>query len=258
MNYLQRLEWFEQQKHKNRFWWFQSHHYLPEIYATLTDNEFALLQDWFVATENAGMVGEVNVPAISTMLGFINGSGLDTIVQLGHFAGYSTLFFGWALKKMGGRQLLSIDINPKATKFTQKWIETAGLNDYVTLLTLNSTSVNTIHKAGEVLVTRPKMIFVDSSHQYENTLLELDYYYTILKPGGLIFLHDVSVFARKFDKTEKGGVNKAMLEWATREPGLGSENIMLNRWIEGQPWEQPLVVWDGCGLGIIQKRIDNE
>lgn len=251
MNTREKLEWFQNQKHKNRFWWFQSHDYLPDIYATLTDKEFELLQDWFDDTEKSELIGEVNIPAMSTMLGMINGSGLDSILQLGHFAGYSSLFFGWALEKMGGK-LLSIDINHACTNFTDYWIHKARLGTTVYLATLDSTSEQARYLAMETLGSI-KAIFIDSSHQYANTLLELESYYSMLAPGGVIFLHDVSMFATKYDKTGQGGVFKAILEWTSKEPGLSSENIMLNRWIEGKPEEQPLTIWDGCGLGIIQK-----
>lgn len=251
---MNRIDWFLKQQDKNRFWWFRDHKYLPDLYHNLTDEEFSLLQNWFEATEEAGMVGEVNIPAMSVMTSFINSSEIDLILQLGHFAGYSCLFFGWALKRIGGGRLVSVDINQRATNFTQSWLEIAGLSHIVTLITGDSTNQMVWPEIVRTLVKKPKMIFIDSSHEYENTLIELQAYYQLLEPGGLMFLHDVSNFASRYDRTGKGGPGRALAEWRTKETG-SAETAMINGSIYGTPSEKPLVIGDGCGLGIVHKPI---
>jgi predicted O-methyltransferase YrrM len=106
----------------------------PPLYADLTDEEFEILLEWYEETEKKQLIGEANIPLLSTLTGFVAGNNLDRIVQCGHYAGYSTLLLGWTLRKMGKKKaLFSIDINPDVTEFTQNWVNRAGLEDVVHL-----------------------------------------------------------------------------------------------------------------------------
>lgn len=240
---MNRLDYFMSKKDQNRFWWFQRNDYLPQIYANLSDDEFALLVEWFEETERLHMIGECNVPAMSAMLGFVEGNGIDAIVQCGHYAGYSSLLFGWALRRMGKKRgLFSIDINPDVTAFTQKWIEKAGLEEYVEVVVGDSADEAIAINLWNIFHSEPKMVFIDSSHQYAHTLRELNLWYEALFPGGLIFLHDVSEFAQGFDSTDEGGVKTALYEWG-RQESFRSESMSF----VGKIYQ------DGCGLGVIQK-----
>src|SRR3954468_19532616 len=119
-----------------RFWW---HHldgtdYVPAIYQVLTDAEWQIMDDWYATTFAADSIGEINVPAMSMIQGLISGGAVTRVVQLGHYYGYSALLIGFWLRHMdNGARLVSIDIDPKATAFTQEWIDRAGLTPYVAL-----------------------------------------------------------------------------------------------------------------------------
>jgi hypothetical protein len=86
---------------------------------------------------------------------------------------------------------------------------------------------------------KTQMLFIDSSHQYEQTLKELHLWEPEMEAEGLIFLHDVSDQAREYDTTGKGGVRRAFFE------------VMVDEW-NGMDISKG-VYRDGCGLGIIQK-----
>ena len=73
----------------------------------------------------------------------------------------------------------------------------------------------------------PELIILDSSHEYQATLAELDLWYAALAPGGLLALHDVSRFAADFDVTQQGGVGRAFTEW--RKSASGRGNVLPER-----------------------------
>lgn len=247
------LNYFLDRKKENRYWWFRKNEFFPPVYSALEEQQFILLMKWFRETDEKGVAGECSIPLISTLLGFISGSGLDSIVQLGHAAGYSSLLIGWMLQKMGKKNaLFSIDINPNITAFAQRYIDQAGLDDVVALRVGNSIEPKMIDLATEYFGNRPKVIFIDSSHQYKHTLNELHMWWSAIPRNGIIFLHDVSVFAASFDKTNQGGVTRALSEFL-ESVGKTAESISINAITMGNEYDVPLVILDGCGFGMIFK-----
>ena len=243
-----RLKYFQERCSQNRFLWFDQNDYLPDMYAQLTEEEWQIMVYFFEETERRQFIGECSIPMMSEMLGFVQGNNLDRIVQCGHYAGWSSLLIGWTLRRMGKTHALySIDIDPEVTKFTNTMIQISGLSNIVHLEVADSSDPDMPESAEQYLQSDPKMIFIDSSHQYEHTLKELDLWYPVLQKGGLIFMHDISVFAQEFDTTKKGGVHMALLKWIS----LNNPSWFgLNNYIEGG---EKLVRQDGCGAGIIQK-----
>lgn len=239
MNNKQRLDFFLSRRDQPRMWWFERFAYLPQIYAALTDEEFDVLAEWFETTERERLIGECGVPAMSAMLGFVEGNGIGAIVQCGHYSGFSTLMLGWALRRMGcKRGLFSMDINAKMTDFTRRWVQKAGLEEYVHCEISDSSERKAALSAYEYLEGPPQMVFVDSSHQYAHTLAELKLWSAELEPGGLIFLHDVGEMSVKYDTTGQGGVLRAVEEFGGA--------CLINRKEEWQVYQ------DGNGLGILQ------
>jgi predicted O-methyltransferase YrrM len=237
-----------------RFWW---HHlpgtdYVPPLYAVLSDDEWDIVQGWYEDTARANSIGEINVPAMSMIQGLVMGSAISRIVQLGHYYGYSALLLGFMLRTMGaGGKLLSIDIDPKANDFTQKWIDQAGLREQVALRLGNSAAESSVEAAFEELGGSPELVLLDSSHQYEHTLRELDVWVPRMDPGAIMLLHDTSVFAKTFDAAGAGGVQKALDDWLPAHPEAAF--ISLNRQVAPGDSAAELVYKDGCGLGILQR-----
>ena len=95
-------------------------------------------------------------------------------------------------------------------------------------------------------------IIIDSSHEYQATLTELDLWYDALAPGGLMVLHDVSRFAADFDVTHQGGVGRAFAEWRKRHPEV--ETFCLNAGSKTMELPRPLYK-DACGLGLIHRGV---
>ena len=121
----------------DRFWWhgLDATGHAPAAYASLTTREWLALLGWFRATQRTGRIGEVNVPAMDLMHGLVFGNGLRRLVQLGHFAGYSSLLLGSMLRAVGVREagLVSFDLDADATAFAERWLRRAGLGRQVRL-----------------------------------------------------------------------------------------------------------------------------
>lgn len=252
-------KWIATQDHY-RFWWHQipGNDYEPLCYSVLSDEEKSLMISWFEATGER-YVGECSVPMASLIAGLVGGNGTSRVVQLGHYSGYSTLLTGFLLRRMGRRRaLISFDIDPEVTAFTQNWLDKAGLTDVVRLELLDSADRRAVEAARSYFEGRgPQVVFVDSSHQYAHTLLEYRNWQGALAPGGLFIMHDVSRQAMEYDSTGQGGVMRAALELAS----IGTHTPLLINSEVGPGGHHAqdlseLADWayqDGCGVGLLQK-----
>ena len=236
-----------------RFWWHRlpGADYVPPIYAGLTTEEWQLMADWYADTSREELIGECAVPVMSLLQGFIGGSNIRRVVQLGTHSGYSALLLGFYLRQSGARQgLITFEIGELLVSYTRSWVERAGLTDYVHVEHRSSLDDQSAAVAREYLGGAPQLVFVDSSHEYGSTLAELEAWYPKLAPGGLMVLHDSSEVAAEFDATQQGGVRRALHEWRTLHPGI--ETFSLNH-DAGEIDAMGLVYKDFCGAGLIQK-----
>jgi cephalosporin hydroxylase len=237
----------------DRYWWHRlpESAFVPPIYAMLSDEEWGLLDAWFDDTDARGLIGEMNVPAMCVLQGFVMGSMVRNIIHLGACAGYSTLLTGFMMRRMRlERSVLAIDIDPAACAFCETWIARAGLSDYVRIERGDSADPGAPARARAYFGGPVNLVFVDSSHRYAHTLAELDLWAAALNPGGFLFLHDTSEFATRFDPSGEGGVRRAFAEWMARNPGMRAIDVSNSL----ATLETPAQVYkDGCGLGIVQK-----
>lgn len=243
-----------------RHWWHlhSRRPFLPDVYRLLSDEEWLLLCQWFEDTDRTFGPGECSVPAASLLTAVVNANEIDSVVQIGHYTGYSAILLGLAMKRMGGGRLVSIDIDDVVTEYANVWIRRFGLEEIVSLIVRDSTSEDTVHDVISLLGSPPRMIFVDSSHEFSQTTRELQLWYPHLHPGGLMIFHDSSEFAQSWDPTRLGGVRGGINDWfhARRE----SPNMVnLNSDFHGrnQQGRADLTYVDGCGLAIIQSPLSS-
>jgi predicted O-methyltransferase YrrM len=236
-----------------RYWWHRlpGNDFVPPIYAELSDEEWGVLRDWYGETDRDGPIGECAVPLMSLLHGFVTGNRLTRIAQLGTCAGYSALLLGWMLRRMKtARGLFSLDLDPAMCTLARRWIHGAGLDDVVEIAEGSSLDAASLEAARNYLGAAPQLIILDSSHEYRSTLAELDLWYPVLAPGGLLVLHDVSEFAASFDVTGEGGVRRAFAEW--RQAHREVETLSLNG--EARSMDSPRPAYqDACGVGLIHK-----
>jgi predicted O-methyltransferase YrrM len=236
-----------------RYWWHRlpGMDFVPPIYSDLSDDEWQVVRAWYEETDRSGLIGECAVPLISLLHGLAFGNRITRIVQLGTCSGYSSLLLGFMLRRMdafGG--LFTIDINPELCALTEGWLARAGLTNYVKVALGDSCDSATVAAATKHFGAAPEMILLDSSHEYQATLDELALWYPALEIGGLLLLHDVSLFAAAFDATQQGGVQRALSEWRRVHPE--AEVLSLNGASRSMALPRPLYK-DACGVGLIHK-----
>ncbi|MBA3762127.1 MAG: class I SAM-dependent methyltransferase [Chthoniobacterales bacterium] len=236
-----------------RFWWHRlpGNEYVPPIYASLSDDEWRVLDEWYADTSRENLIGECAVPMMSLLQSFVMGSNIRSIVQLGTHSGYSALLLGFFLRRSRAQQgLISFEIGEPLCAYTRTWLQRAGLTEYVRIEHRSSLDDDATVVAREYLGGSPELVFVDSSHEYGNTLAELESWYPALAPGGLMVLHDSSEFAASFDVTGQGGVRRAFREWRGLHPGV--ETFCLNHDVRAMV-SPGMVYQDFCGAALIQK-----
>jgi predicted O-methyltransferase YrrM len=236
-----------------RYWWHRldGNDFVPPIYAELSEEEWSVLSDWYAETDRNGPIGECAVPMMSLLHGLVTGSRLTRIVQLGTCAGYSALLLGWMLRRMNARRgLFSLDLDAAMCELSRRWISRAGLENFVEIAEGSSLDATSIGAAGEYFGGAPQLVILDSSHEYRSTLAELEVWYPVLVPGGVLVLHDVSEFAASFDVTSEGGVRRAFAEWRRAHPE--TETLSLNGDARSMDSARP-AYQDACGVGLIHK-----
>jgi predicted O-methyltransferase YrrM len=241
------------EKPGGRYWWHRlpGMDFVPAVYADLAAEEWEVMRAWYEETDQSEQIGECAVPLISLLQGLLFGNRIARIVQLGTCSGYSSLLLGFMLRRMGAAKgLFTVDIDPQLCALTQRWLERAGLADYVVVAVGDSRDPAIRDAAGKHLGAAPEMILLDSSHEYRATMEELDLWYPALEVGGLVLLHDVSEFAVHFDPTGEGGVRRALAEWRQKNPQ--AEVLSLNGEARSMTLPRPLYK-DACGLGLIHK-----
>jgi predicted O-methyltransferase YrrM len=241
-----------------RLWWHRraGSDYVPPIYSCLTESEWRLLEEWFSDTRKKNWGGECAVPLMSLLQGLVMGNIIRRIVQLGTFAGYSALLLGFFLRQMGARRgLFSLEIGAHLCEYARDWLGRADLLDFVKIEHRSSLDPASPGLASGYLGGAPELILIDSSHEYEATVQELEIWYPLLASGGLIALHDTSNFAIDFDVTRAGGVARALKEWRQKHPGV--ETFSLNAGVNVME-PPPPVYQDACGVGLIQKPLNGD
>lgn len=239
-----------------RYWWHKlpGTDYVPPVYSDLSGAEWSILSDWYDDTDKSGPIGECAVPLISILQGLVMGSCARRVAQLGTCAGYSALLLGWMLRRMNAKRgLFSLDLDPVVCEVSRRWISRGGLDEFVKIAEGNSLDPRSPLAAKEYLGGDPELIIIDSSHEYQATIDELDLWYSAVAPGGLLVLHDVSLFAAEFDVTHQGGVGRAFAEWKKKHPEV--ETFCLNGDARSMELPRPFYK-DACGVGLVQKAMN--
>jgi len=108
---------------------------------------------------------------------------LKTVLELGTAEGESTIALLHASRQIGGK-VYSIDINP--CPIAHRDVEKYGLTDYWAFI-----------QGDDLQVKWEKPIdhlFIDTTHEFQHTLKELQKYEPYVREGGIITLHDIILF----------------------------------------------------------------
>lgn len=130
------------------------------------------------------------------------------VLELGVCQGESTVAFLEGVHATEGR-LISVD--PLDYKETRAMIQDYGLGDRWTYIVADDLEFAKTWKEGPA-----DIIFVDTSHQYEQTKKELEAFIPLLRSGGLMLFHDTASFTE--------GVLKPIQEFLGAHPEYRFEN----------------------------------
>lgn len=142
------------------------------------------------------------VTHLPRLAGVVAETGAQHVIELGVRTGNSTVAFLWALAKTGGA-LTSVDCSEPPDIDADHW---------------RFLFADDLDPAVVGRMPACDVLFIDTTHTYEQTTAELAAYGPLVVPGGRILLHDT-------DLTIGGGkpVLRAMNEWAA-ERGYGCVN----------------------------------
>jgi len=114
---------------------------------------------------------------LPTFVGLVRDRGVEHVIELGTRTGVSTIAWLYGLEGRG--RLTSVDIDPKP-----------DIGDWAHW---------TFHQANDLdpallaQLDPADIVFIDTSHHYRQTLAELNVYRHLVKPGGLMLLHDTEL-----------------------------------------------------------------
>ncbi len=163
------------------------------------------------------------------------------ILQFGTFLGGSALVLADLAGKNGeGAALTTVDSEPAMNLICKEYAQRASLLGMFTLIDGYSTDPVLIKSLSN---TEWDVIYLDTTHQFSQTLQEIESITPICGPSTLFLFHDASAFAAdSLDVGHQGGVRRAMREYCLTHP----------RW-QWFIFEKP--AFGQYGIGMMQKRI---
>ena len=124
-----------------------------------------------------------------------------TVIELGTRSGVSTVAWLYALEQTGGH-LWSVDIDPAPPLDAEHW----------TFLRGNDLSPDIVSQLPEA-----DIVFIDTSHAFDQTLAELNVYQHKVRPGGVILLHDTELARPEGVRGRPFPVKRAIEEFCAEE-----------------------------------------
>lgn len=157
----------------------------------------------------------------------------STMIELGGYVGYSAILFGDAVRKAGGKQYLSLEIDVRMAAVANMLVSLAGLRDFVKILVAPShESLIRLFKTEKTL-PHVELLFLDHwKDRYVPDLLLLEEL-NVLKPGVSVLAADNVIspgapdyleWVRATPEQKKALVEKRKKQFAQEE----SNNEALN------------------------------
>jgi predicted O-methyltransferase YrrM len=138
-------------------------------------------------------------PSVSEFLGdlaFLQRARV--VVELGCYVGWTSAHLALGLKASGGR-LWCLDYDARFLAAAQNNLMERGLADQANFIKGMSLDPQVL----AALPAKIDLLFIDTSHEYEDTIREIAAYEPRLAPGGMIALHD---------SLSQNGVRRAVLD----------------------------------------------
>lgn len=114
----------------------------------------------------------------------------QTMVELGGYCGYSAILFGDALRRAGGKQYLSLELNPEFAAVATMFLDLAGLRDVVKIVVGPcGESLRKLHRNGELRGI--DLLFLDHWKPDYVTDLKICEELGLISPGGVLAADNV-------------------------------------------------------------------
>jgi len=144
-------------------------------------------------------------PSVARFMGRLAACcGARHVIELGCYTGWTSTHIALGLKAAGrAGRITCVDISQHYLDIARTNLQHLGLAEMASFICGRSLD-RTVQDA---LPGRADIIFIDSSHTYQETVDEIGFYTTRLEPGGMIVLHD---------SINAPGVRRALFESRTR------------------------------------------
>ncbi|KAH8812858.1 putative O-methyltransferase [Xylogone sp. PMI_703] len=139
----------------------------------------------------------------------------STMIELGGYVGYSAILFGDTLRSNGGKQYLSLEINPEMVAVASVLVDLAGLRDFVSFIIgpCNETLIKLVRS--EKKISQIELLFIDHWQELYLPDLWLIEELNILKPGVSVLVADNVIFPGA----------PQYLEWVRASPAQKKEMV---------------------------------
>jgi predicted O-methyltransferase YrrM len=181
---------------------------------------------------------------LDVLAGLVVASKARRILQFGTFLGGSALVLADLARDNGdGALVVTVDPNPAMNESCRKYAALAGLGDIIQTRDGFSTDPALLLGLRNFQSVRAwDMIFLDTTHQYGQTVAEIKAIAPLCGPHTLFAFHDASLHAAEaLDVGHQGGVRRAMREYCLTHPA----------W-QMYVYEQP--AFGQFGIGVMSKR----
>lgn len=203
----------------------------PQALATLTKMRAEL---------GDNLNGTTPDPDMTVLASVLVASQARRVLQLGTFLGYSSVVLADIIAAANHDwRFVSVDPNPQYQAVSEKYTKSAGLDkcEYWTGASQDPAIV------ARAALEQWDCIYIDTTHQYQQTVTELGLYAPLAIPQTVMLFHDASTHAQTLDLGGAGGVKRALTEFLAAHPD----------W-QGMTFERPM--FRGLfGVGVLTRKV---
>jgi predicted O-methyltransferase YrrM len=162
------------------------------------------------------------------------------VLEIGGHIGSAAIVIGSALRRNGYGKLISLEPHRPFADIARVHIAKAALQDRIEILPLFSFEPGCRARLNQEAPF--DVIFVDGAHEYAAALADIELAADLLRPNGLMLLHDTGLYSPGMDTTGQGGVRRALYEFSRSRPD------MVATFYEHPNWLNP------CGAAMLCKQ----
>lgn len=149
-------------------------------FSVLREAEFTAAEDYTTGWSSEPTVGRFLGRLVAARQGAV-------VIELGCFVGWTTAHIALALaRNVPHGRVHYLDYESRYLAAATANLRRLGLESQG----VPHLGMSTDPKIQQVLPARADIVFIDTSHDYANTLVEIDHYGSRLNPGGCLVLHD--------------------------------------------------------------------